>query len=267
LRASLRQTAFLVLVVTVLVGCDRLDQFLTLDAPVERLVTRVVSVRPHDPNAFTEGLLLADGYLYESTGRNGQSSLREVDPETGEVLRGVRLPAEFFGEGIALVGDRIFQLTWLEGVGFIFDRDTFALVDTFPYTAEGWGMCYDGEHLYTSDGSPVITQRDPETLAALATVTVSLEDEPVEEINELECVDESIYANVWHTDYVLRIDKASGRVTAVVDATSLLTPEQRSTLGSEATLNGIAYDAEQGTFLLTGKLWSWLFEVEFVAAS
>jgi glutaminyl-peptide cyclotransferase len=249
-----------------LTACDRLDEYFTLSRPVEHLVPRIISVRPHDPNAFTEGLLLVDGLLYESTGRNGQSSLREVDPETGEVLRGVRLPDEYFGEGIALVGDRILQLTWLEGIGFIFDRDTFALVDTFPYSAEGWGMCYDGEHLYTSDGSPVITQRDAETLAPLATRTVLLEGQPVEEINELECVDESIYANVWHTDNILRIDKATGRVTAVIDAFSLLTPEQRSTLGREATLNGIAYDADAGTFLLTGKLWSWLFEVEFIPA-
>lgn len=262
-----RRLALFAAIIVALTGCDLLNAVHLFDPPLERLVPRVIAVYPHDTAAFTEGLLLADGRLYESTGYYGQSTLREVDRVTGVVLRSVSLPDEFFGEGIALVGDRLLQLTWNEGVGFVFDRATFRLLSQLPYPHEGWGMCYDGEHAYTSDGSPVITRRDATTLEALASVTVMLEGQPVEEVNELECVGESIYANVWHTDNILRIDKNSGRVTALIDASGLLTLEQRGSLSREATLNGIAYDAERGTFLLTGKLWSWLFEVEFVDAS
>lgn len=233
-------------------------------APVEHLVTRVISTRPHDSTAFTEGLLLDDGHLYESTGRYGQSTLREVDPQTGKIIQGVRLPSQVFGEGIAVVGDQLLQLTWREGGGFIFNKNTFDFIKVFEYKDEGWGMCYDGTHLYTSNGSAQLTERDPETLAAVASLDVTLENAPIDQLNELECVGDVIYSNVWHSDNILRIDKASGRVTAVIDASGLLTDEQRATLTSEDVLNGIAYDPEQKTFLVTGKNWPWLFEVEFV---
>ncbi len=233
--------------------------------PVEQLVPRVISTRPHDPTAFTEGLLLDDGRLYESTGRYGQSTLREVDPQTGAILGGVNLPDQVFGEGIAVVGDHLLQLTWREGGGFIFNKDTFEFISVFEYQDEGWGMCYDGTYLYTSNGSAQITERDAETLAAVRSIDVLLENEPIDQLNELECVGDVIYSNIWHSDNILRIDKASGRVTAVIDAAGLLTDEQRATLDTEDVLNGIAYDAEQDTFLLTGKNWPWLFEVEFGA--
>ena len=258
---------FLPVAIGLLAGCSSLSSLLALDPPVEQLVADVNAIYPHDPAAFTEGLLLDSGRLYESTGRYGQSTLREVDPETGSVLRSVSLTDNLFGEGIALVGDRLLQLTWREGAALIFDRATFSLLGTIAYADDGWGMCYDGEYLYTSNGSAAITRRDAETLALLGETTVVMDGQPVQQINELECVGDSIYANVWHTDNILRIDKSSGRVTALVDTTNLLTPEQRSTLGSEATLNGIAHDAERGTFLVTGKLWPWLFEVEFVTPS
>ena len=233
--------------------------------PVEQLVPRVISTRPHDPTAFTEGLLLDDGRLYESTGRYGQSTLREVDPQTGAILGGVNLPDQVFGEGIAVVGDHLLQLTWREGGGFIFNKDTFEFISVFEYQDEGWGMCYDGTYLYTSNGSAQITVRDAETLAAVRSIDVLLENVPIDQLNELECVGDVIYSNIWHSDNILRIDKASGRVTAVIDAAGLLTDEQRATLDTEDVLNGIAYDAEQDTFLLTGKNWPWLFEVEFGA--
>ena len=205
---------------------------------------------PHDPNAFTEGLILVDGDLYESTGRYGRSALQETDPDTGAVLRSVSLPADDFGEGLALVGDHLVQLTWMEGHRLrLRPRYLCASAHACRMADEGWGMCYDGAHLYTSNGSAALTMRDADTLAALDTLPVTLDDEPVQQINELECVGDSIYANVWHTDNILRIDKSSGRVTAVIDASGLLTPEQRASLNSgEAVLNGIAYDAENGTF-------------------
>lgn len=261
----LRKTVFVLVLIAAISGCDTLNAFLAQSATVEQLVPRVLSTRPHDSTAFTEGLLLDGGRLYESTGRYGQSTLREIDPQTGEILRGVNLPAQVFGEGIAIVGDQLLQLTWREGGGFIFNKDTFEFISVFEYTDEGWGMCYDGTYLYTTNGSAQITERDAETLAAVRMIDVLLEGEPIEQLNELECVGDVIYSNVWHSDDILRIDKASGRVTAVVDASGLLTDEQRATLDSEAVLNGIAYDAEQGTFLVTGKNWPWLFEVEFVA--
>lgn len=265
LRLALHfRLAFLLVALMALTACGAVRGILSVDLPVEHLVPRVIAVYPHDPDAFTEGLLLANGRLYESTGRYGQSTLREVDPETGGILRSVSLRDDLFGEGIALVGSRIIQLTWVEGVALRYDLDSFSQIDELPYSAEGWGMCYDGASLYTSDGSPAITRRDADTLAALDSVTVVMDGQPVEEINELECVGDSIYANVWHTRDILRIDKASGRVTALIDTSSMLTPEQWSSLSSEATLNGIAYDADSGTFLVTGKLWSWLFEVDFV---
>ncbi|MCC6801786.1 MAG: glutaminyl-peptide cyclotransferase [Anaerolineae bacterium] len=249
-----------------LAGCASLRAFLALDQPVAHLVPQVIAVYPHDPAAFTEGLLLEDGRLYESIGLYGQSELREVDLETGAVLRSVSLPDAFFGEGIALVGDRMLQLTWQEDTALVYDRDTFAQVGALAYSAEGWGMCYDGVAIFTSDGSAEITRRDASTLAARDAVTVMLDGQPVMRINELECIGDSIYANVWYTDNILRIDKASGRVTAVIDASGLLTPEQRAALSRDATFNGIAYDADSGTFLVTGKLWQWLFAVEFVPA-
>lgn len=235
--------------------------------PVEFLVPDVLNTYPHDTSAFTEGLIYANGYLYESTGEYGQSTLREVDLETGEIVRGVRLPSELFGEGLALVDDQLIQLTWREGVGIRFDLATFKPVTAFRYLDEGWGMCYDGDHLYTSNGSSSITMRSADDLSAIRQLPVLRDGVPVTNINELECVDGSIYANVWHTDDILRIDKADGALTAVIDASGLLTDEQRAGLGSEAVLNGIAYNPDTDTFYVTGKDWAWLFEVRFVEAS
>ncbi len=236
--------------------------------PVEQLVPKVLATYPHDPTAFTEGLFLADDHFYESSGQYGQSTIREVDPTTGKVLESTSLPAEDFAEGIALVGDHVLQLTWREGSGFIYDRATLKVTGTFTYTDEGWGMCYDGSHLYTSDGSDEITQRASDTLESISAVTVRYQGLPVDQINELECVGDTIYANVWHTDEILRIDKATGTVTGLIDASGLLTADQRKSLTSpEAVLNGIAYDAADDTFYITGKLWPWMFKVQFVDAS
>ncbi|MBO9310139.1 MAG: glutaminyl-peptide cyclotransferase [Chloroflexi bacterium] len=234
--------------------------------PPERLRVQIHSVRPHDPSAFTQGLLIHNGFFYESTGLHGRSTLRKVDMRTGEVLQQLNLPARFFAEGLALVGERLIQLTWQEQVAFVYDLETFEQRETFTYTGEGWGLCYDQEadELYMSDGSHVLYVRDPETFSVVRQLEIVLDDVPIRNLNELECVGDSIYANIWFSDQILRIDKRTGRITAIIDASNLLTPEERKAIGSSGTLNGIAYDAETKRFFLTGKLWQWIFEVDFV---
>jgi glutaminyl-peptide cyclotransferase len=227
----------------------------------QRLAVKVLSVRPHDAGAYTQGLLLHDGSLFESTGLYGSSSLREVNPETGEVKRQVSLPREYFAEGLALVGDRLIQLTWQEQKAFIYRLADFKPAGEPRYDGEGWGLCWDGRRLVMTDGSDRLTFRDPQTLAVLGVVHVTLAGQPVERLNELECVEGTVYANVWQTDDILRIDPASGKVTAVVDASGLLTSAERERAD---VLNGIAWNPERKTFLITGKLWPKLFEVTFV---
>jgi glutaminyl-peptide cyclotransferase len=233
------------------------------DAP-ERLKVKVLSTRPHDPEAFTQGLVLQGGTLYESTGLYGKSSLREVDPKTGAVKRKVAVPAEYFAEGLALVDDRLLQITWKEEKALVYDRADFKPAGEFRYDGEGWGLCSDGARLVMSDGSDRLTFRDPKTFAVLSILNVTLAGKPANQLNELECVDGAIYANVWQTDDILRIDSRDGRVTAVVDASGLLTPEER---GKTDVLNGIAWSPETKTFLITGKLWPKMFEVQFVPAA
>jgi glutaminyl-peptide cyclotransferase len=228
---------------------------------VERLRVEVHGTVPHDREAFTQGLLWYAGALYESTGLHGRSSLRQVDRATGEVQRQVRLDPTLFAEGLARVGNRLIQITWTEGVALVYDLQTFDRVDQFRYNGEGWGLCFDGERLIMTDGSSNLTMRDPQTFAVMGTVPVTLEGRPVERLNELECVGDRVYANVWMTDMIMRIDPRSGRVDAVIDAANLLSPEERR---MSDVLNGIAYDPEQDIFLITGKLWPKLFEVRFV---
>jgi glutamine cyclotransferase len=229
----------------------------------ERLVVRVLSQRPHDPSAYTQGLVWDHGKLYESTGLYGEGSLREVDPETGEVRRQLKVPPGFFAEGLAQVGQRLVQLTWKEGVAFIYDVKSFERVGEYHYQGEGWGLCNDGRRLVMSDGSDRLSFRDPATFALLGGVDVRLDGLPVRQLNELECVDGAVWSNVWMTDQILRIDPASGRVTAVVDAAGLL---DAADLAHADVLNGIAYDPAKKTFLITGKLWPKMFEVLFVPA-
>jgi glutaminyl-peptide cyclotransferase len=230
------------------------------DAP-ERLTVKVLSIRPHDAGAYTQGLLLHGGSLFESTGLNGSSSLREVDPGTGEVKRRVSLPQQYFGEGLALVGDYLIQLTWKDEKAFVYRLSDFKPAGELRYDGEGWGLCWDGRRLVMSDGSDRLTFRDSETFAVLGEVHVSLAGRPIDRLNELECVDGTVYANVWQTDDILRIDPASGKVTAVIDASGLLTPAERQ---AADVLNGIVWDPARRTFLITGKLWPKVFEVTFV---
>lgn len=231
----------------------------------------VISRRPHDAAAWTQGLQLDDdGRLYESTGLRGRSTIREVDPQTGTVLRSAPLPDQQFGEGLALVGDRLIQLTWQEGVANTWDAATFEALGAFDYEGEGWGLCFDGQRLVMSDGSDGLTFRDPTTFA----VTGSVRIDPVAgladmRLNELECVDGMVWANAWLTDMILRIDPAAGRVTGTLDLAGLLdqapptdsSPTDPSPTDLPDVLNGIAWDAASRTFLVTGKLWPALFEI------
>jgi glutaminyl-peptide cyclotransferase len=227
----------------------------------ERLRVEVIGVAPHDREAFTQGLLWHEGTLYESTGLHGRSSLRQVDRATGEVRRLVHLDPTLFAEGLARVGNRLIQITWKEGVALVYDLQTLERVDQLNYSGEGWGLCYDGERLIMTDGSSNLTMRDPQTFSPTGSIAVMLEGRPIDRLNELECVGNRVYANVWMTDMILRIDPRSGRVEAVIDASNLLSPEERRTAD---VLNGIAYDPEREVFLITGKLWPKLFEVRFV---
>ncbi|OLF17730.1 glutaminyl-peptide cyclotransferase [Actinophytocola xanthii] len=230
----------------------------------EVMRAEVLEVRPHDRTAFTQGFEIADGVLYEGTGLEGESTMRATDPKTGAVTRKVDLPPEFFGEGITVVDDTIWQLTWQNGVAIRRDRATLAERERVGYTGEGWGICHDGERLVMSDGSAELTFRDPETFAETGRQEVH-DDEgtPVERLNELECVDGSVYANVWLTDSIVRIDPDSGDVTATVDLAGLL-PEEDG-VGADV-LNGIAAIPDTDEFLVTGKLWPKMFRVRFVTA-
>lgn len=233
--------------------------------PVSEIPTysyAVIEEYPHDPNAYTQGLILVDGVLYEGTGRRGQSTLRRVDLESGEVLQGIRLPEQFFGEGITLFNDRIYQLTWTEQTGFIFDPTTFDLISTFTYPTEGWGLTHDGEQLIMSDGTEYLYFLDPETLERTNQVMVTANGAPVNMLNELEYIDGLVYANIWQTDYIVQIDPASGEVMAIIDMSGLFPPEKRS--DAQAVLNGIAYDAANDRLYVTGKLWPSLYWIELV---
>ena len=230
---------------------------------VTRQVPEVLATYPHDENAFTQGLLLFDGNLYESTGLFGRSSLREVNLGTGEVIRMLPLDSEYFAEGLAQVDDKLVQLTWQNGRAFVYDLDTFNEEGRFSYKTEGWGLCYDGESLYMTDGSATLFERDPETFEILSEKRVTLDNEPVTQLNELECVGEHVYANVWQTDRIVKIDKKSGRVVSNIDASDLFPIAERPA-DPNAVLNGIAYNPDTDTFYLTGKLWPKLFEVRFV---
>jgi glutamine cyclotransferase len=222
----------------------------------------VLSRRPHDVAAWTQGLQLDDaGTLFESTGLRGRSTIRAVDPASGTLLRIAELPDDQFGEGLALVDDRLIQLTWQEGLARVWDAATLEPLGTFDYQGEGWGLCYDGQRLVMSDGSDQLTFRDAETFEVTGALRIEPAVEPVLRLNELECVDGLVWANVWLTDTIVRIDPDRGQVTGRLDLAGIL--GQPQTIDAEApdVLNGIAWDATTRTFLVTGKLWPELIEI------
>ncbi len=244
------------------------------------LVPEIINTYPHDPSAYTQGLLWHNGRLYESSGGSataggaGVSTLRAVSLETGDV--GLMVTDEVnFAEGLTLVDDRLIQITWRDGVALVYDVTTFAYLGEYTYEGEGWGICYDGRYLYMTDGTEFLSVRDAQTFDLIFDGLVTYRGTPINQLqvggqpfqrlNEVECVGDYIYANVWLTDYIVQIDKSNGQIVAVIDATGLLTAAQREQVNpSREVLNGIAYNPDSDTFFITGKNWPWLFEVRFV---
>ncbi len=224
---------------------------------------QIVRVYPHDPNAFTQGLVYVDGHLYESTGLNGRSSLRMVDLQTGRVLQHHELPAEYFGEGLTNWGANLVQLTWKAGTALVYDRFSFALERTLHYPGEGWGLTQDGRNFIMSDGSPVLRFLDPRNFREIRRLAVLDENgHPVPDLNELEYVHGEIYANVWNTDRIARISPRTGKVLGWIDLSGLMDKGLLS--DPDAVLNGIAYDSRFDRLFVTGKLWPKLFEIKVV---
>jgi len=222
---------------------------------------KVVATYPHDVAAFTQGLVMVDGQMYEGTGGKGSSALRRVALETGEVEAEVRLNAPYFGEGIAIMGDRLFQLTWQHGLGLVYDRASFKLLQTFSYTGEGWGLTQDGQFLIMSDGTSNLRFLDPKTFRVVKKLTVKWGKQRINSLNELELVNGEIWANIWYDDRIVRISKTDGAVLGWIDLAGLY---PRGPQDRERVLNGIAYDSQAGRLFVTGKNWPQLFEIEVV---
>jgi len=223
----------------------------------------IVNTYPHDPDAFTQGLVFEDGVLYEGTGRFGHSTLRRVELETGGILQIHELSEQFFGEGITIYGDKIIQLTWKSNIGFVYDKDSFELLQEFNYSTEGWGITHDGTRLIMSDGTSTLHFLDPQTFEEIGQLGVFDNDGPVTRLNELEYIQGEIYANVWQTDRIARIAPGTGRVVGWVELGGLLTTEDLTE--PVDVLNGIAYDAKTDRLFVTGKLWPKVFEIELIS--
>jgi glutaminyl-peptide cyclotransferase len=221
---------------------------------------KVVATFPHDTSSFTQGLVFADGELYESTGLNGESTLRRVEIATGKTLQRIDIPKQYFAEGLALVGDELLQLTWQHHLGFVYDRKTFKQKRTFTYNTEGWGIAYDGTaRLVMSDGSDTLTYLDPKTLALKTTLRVRDAGRAIANLNELEWIEGEIWANVWQTDRIARISPTTGEVNSWIDLSSLFPRSQRLPPADE--LNGIAYDKAARRIFITGKKWPRLYQI------
>lgn len=230
--------------------------------PPQEYTFEVVAQYPHDPTAFTQGFTFYKGSFYEGTGRQGQSSLRQVEPKTGRVVRQVDLDQEFFGEGITIVENEVIQLTWVSHTGFVYDLSDFHELRTFKYPGEGWGLTSDGHDLFMSDGSAEIRVLDANTFGEKRRIKVRDAGKAVGQLNELEFVEGEIFANIWHSDRIARISPRTGEVLGWIDLTGLLGPfYQRQ---AEAVLNGIAYDREGKRLFVTGKLWPKIFEIRVV---
>jgi glutaminyl-peptide cyclotransferase len=223
---------------------------------------RVIAVYPHDPQAFTQGLVYHDGVFFESTGLHGLSTLRRVDVSTGRVRQSKKLPGHMFAEGLTLWKDRLIQLTWLNGVGLVFDVDTFELIDHFRYDSQGWGLTHDGKRLIMSDGSDTLTFLDPDQYTRLGQLRVRSASGPLTRLNELEYVKGEIWANVWHTDRIARISPITGRVLGWIDLAGLLPLEDHGP--HVDVLNGIAHDPAANRIFVTGKHWPKLFEIDVI---
>jgi glutamine cyclotransferase len=222
---------------------------------------KVVRAFPHDPTAFTEGLFYQDGFLYESTGLEGRSSIRKERLETGEILELRTIPSQYFGEGVVAWKDRLIELTWRSEVGFVYDLSSFVPLADFHYAGEGWALTRDDHHLFMSDGTSQLRILDPDTLKETGRVTVTDDGRPVVNLNELEYVKGQVYANIWQTDRIARIDPRTGHVVGWIDLTGLLSASDRAGAPVDV-LNGIAYDAKGDRLLVTGKLWPKIYQIK-----
>ncbi len=222
----------------------------------------IVNRYPHDSNAFTQGLVFADGFLFEGTGLRGRSSLRKVDLATATILQYRSLPARFFGEGVTVYQNKVIQLTWRANVGFVYDKDTFRLIEKFHYPTEGWGITHDGEYLIMSDGTSTLHFLHPKSYKKMGLIEVHDRNGPVSNLNELEYVQGLIFANVWQTDKIAQISPATGEVVGWIDLRGLLRPEDR--IQRVDVLNGIAYDQVNDRLFVTGKLWPELYEIKLI---
>lgn len=222
---------------------------------------KIVETYPHDVGAFTQGLIMIDGQMYEGTGGNGESRLRRIDFKTGEVQKELKLHKDYFGEGITMMGDRIFQLTWKNQIGLIFDASTLEFQQKFSYSGEGWGLTHDGKSLIMSDGTSTLRFLDPKDFKVVKRLTVKLGRQKISSLNELEYVHGEIWANVWYDDRIVRISPSDGSVLGWINLTGLF---PRSPHDRERVLNGIAYDSKSGRLFVTGKNWPQLFEIEAV---
>lgn len=233
------------------------------DSLTPRALAKALATWPHDTNAYTQGLLVYEGRILEGTGLEGRSELREVNRQTGNVIRRTQLAASLFGEGIAVYGNRLYQLTWLGGHGFIYDASSLSPVDSFTYEGEGWGLASDGSRLYLSDGSSRIRVLNPSGMTVERTIEVKESGKTVWMLNELEWIRGELWANIYQTDWIARIDPSTGAVLGWIDTSALLTPDERADVVARGgTANGIAFDTRTGRVLLTGKRWPRLFEAE-----
>jgi glutamine cyclotransferase len=242
-------------------GATAEDKPKTTTSPdmAKQLNYEVLNTYPHDPAAYLQGLVWHDNGFYESTGLYGRSTLRRVEFPSGKVVKSIDLDSTLFGEGLALVGDHLVQLTWQTHRGLVYDRETFRLVREFSYETEGWGLAFDGKNLILSDGSSTLTYIDPQTYEPVRKLRVMMNGRPMSEINELEFIEGELWANVWQTDLILIIDPATGKVKSFLNLASIRPASERK--GTEDVLNGIAYDSERKRIFVTGKLWPRLFEI------
>lgn len=223
---------------------------------------KIINTFPHNTESFTQGLFLEDGILYESTGLNGKSAIKKLDLKTGKVIKSRNMQDKFFGEGMTIVDNKIYQLTWRTKTGFVYDKDSLEILRTFSYKTQGWGITYDGKYLILSDGSNILYFMNPKSFVIVGKLEVYDEKGKVGNLNELEYINGEIYANIWGKELIARIDPKTGHINSWIDLTGILTPEDRK--GKEDVLNGIAYNSENKTLLVTGKFWPKIFEIDII---
>lgn len=256
LSSSYLQASLLLVILAIALFFGLPISFSSEKVPVYKV--EIVNQYPHDSNAFTQGLAFEDGRLYEGTGQRGQSSLRLLDLETGDLLQRESLERRYFGEGITILDDKVYQLTWVSNIGFIYDKESFTQLSSFYMAGEGWGITHNNEYLIVSDGSSYLRFLDTETHSEVKRIQVTDELGPVSNLNELEYIKGEIWSNVWYQDYIVRIDPDTGAVNSRVDLTGLYTAGRNK----DAVLNGIAWDADNERLFVTGKLWPSLYEIE-----